>query len=431
MLNKLKRKTKSFSQFIWLILLVITTFLVTYFYENKKNSQYENLKKTLENVYFQKVFAKITSSLEERYLEYEYIVKVGDNYEIIINSIAIPANEKKIFLETIKKNKKIKILRPNQKIFFKVDKKDTPKIIEFNIEISKKKEIYYVRDFESNQFSSKILEKKLNKTLVYKESKITNSLYQTALDLNIKPNVIIEFARLYGFQVDFQRDIWRDDSFQIIYEEFLNDKMEIIETGNIIFANLNLQNEDLKLYRHEFETNKIDYFDENGKSMRKTLMKTPINGARLSSSFGKRKHPILGFTKMHTGTDFAAPTGTPILASGDGVVVRAQWCGGGGNCVKIRHNRVYQTVYAHMSKFGRGIKKGTKVKQGQIIGYVGSTGLSTGPHLHYEVIENGKKINSQKLKLPSGKILRGEQRKIFEVNKIKIDVLKSELISKM
>ena len=431
MLNKLKRKTKSFSQFIWLILLVITTFLVTYFYENKKNSQYENLKKTLENVYFQKVFAKITSSLEERYLEYEYIVKVGDNYETIINSIAIPANEKKIFLETIKKNKKIKILRPNQKIFFKVDKKDTPKIIEFNIEISKKKEIYYVRDFESNQFSSKILEKKLNKTLVYKESKITNSLYQTALDLNIKPNVIIEFARLYGFQVDFQRDIWRDDSFQIIYEEFLNDKMEIIETGNIIFANLNLQNEDLKLYRHEFETNKIDYFDENGKSMRKTLMKTPINGARLSSSFGKRKHPILGFTKMHTGTDFAAPTGTPILASGDGVVVRAQWCGGGGNCVKIRHNRVYQTVYAHMSKFGRGIKKGTKVKQGQIIGYVGSTGLSTGPHLHYEVIENGKKINSQKLKLPSGKILRGEQRKIFEVNKIKIDVLKSELISKM
>ena len=206
---------------------------------------------------------------------------------------------------------------------------------------------------------------------------------------------------------------------------------KVIETGNIIFSNLNLQNKDLKLYRHEYEKDKIDYFDESGKSMRKTLMKTPINGARLSSSFGKRKHPILGFTKMHTGTDFAAPTGTPILASGDGLVVRAQWCGGGGNCVKIKHNRVYQTVYAHMSKFARGIKKGARVKQGQIIGYVGSTGLSTGPHLHYEVIENGKKINSQKLKLPSGKILKGDQRKIFEVNKIKIDVLKSNLISKM
>ena len=159
-------------------------------------------------------------------------------------------------------------------------------------------------------------------------------------------------------------------------------------------------------------------------------MKTPINGARLSSSFGKRKHPILGFTKMHTGTDFAAPKGTPIMASGDGIVIKSSWCGGGGNCVKIKHNSTYQTVYAHMSKFGRGIKKGVRVKQGQIIGYVGSTGLSTGPHLHYEVIENGKKINSQKLKLPSGKILKGNLRKKFEVNKIKIDFLKSDLISK-
>ena len=191
------------------------------------------------------------------------------------------------------------------------------------------------------------------------------------------------------------------------------------------------QGVDLNLYKFELEKKEIDYFDENGKSMRKTLMKTPINGARLSSSFGKRKHPILGFTKMHTGTDFAAPTGTPIMASGDGVVTRAQWCGGGGNCVKIKHNSVYQTVYAHMSKFGRGIKKGVRVKQGQIIGYVGSTGLSTGPHLHYEVIENGRKINSQKLKLPSGKTLKGKLRNKFEVNKIKIDVLKSELIAKL
>ena len=160
-------------------------------------------------------------------------------------------------------------------------------------------------------------------------------------------------------------------------------------------------------------------------------MKTPINGARLSSSFGKRKHPILGYNKMHLGTDFAAPKGTPIMASGDGIITRAQWCGGGGNCVKIKHNSMYQTVYAHLSKFGNGIKKGVRVKQGQIIGYVGSTGLSTGPHLHYEVIRNGKKINSQKLKLPSGIILKGQERKNFEVSKIKIDVLKSEIISQL
>jgi len=157
-------------------------------------------------------------------------------------------------------------------------------------------------------------------------------------------------------------------------------------------------------------------------------MKTPINGARLSSPFGMRKHPIDGFTKMHQGTDFAAPTGTPIMASGSGVIKKAGWCGGGGNCVVIRHNSTYQTIYAHMSKFANGIRKGVRVKQGQTIGFVGSTGKSTGPHLHYEVIINGKKVNSQKLKLPSGKILKGDERKLFETKKIKLDVLKSEKI---
>ena len=431
MFTKFIKKTKSLSHFIWLVLLIIITSFVTYFYETNKKSQYESLKKTLDNVYFKKTFSKITSNLENRYLILNYVVKEGDNYENIINKLEVSKYEKKIFLEALQKEEKIRILRPNQEIYFKIDKKEKTKIIEFIVEISKKREIHFVRNDDKENFVSKTLEKNLKKIIVYKESKILNSLYQTALELNIKPNVIVEFARLYGFQVDFQRDIWKNDSFQIIYEVFLNKDGEIIESGNIIFANLSLKNEDLKLYRHEYGKNKIDYFDENGKSMRKTLMKTPINGARLSSSFGKRKHPILGFTKMHTGTDFAAPTGTPILASGDGIVTRAKWCGGGGNCVKIKHNRVYQTVYAHMSKFGRGIKKGARVKQGQVIGYVGSTGLSTGPHLHYEVIENGRKINSQKLKLPSGKILKGDQRKTFEVNKIKIEVLKSELISRM
>jgi murein DD-endopeptidase MepM/ murein hydrolase activator NlpD len=291
--------------------------------------------------------------------------------------------------------------------------------------------MYFSRILDKEIFSSKLIEKNFSKEITYKEAIITNSLYNSAINLGIKPNVIIEFARLYGFQVDFQRDIWKNDSFQIIYEEFKNEKGNVVDTGDIIYANLNLQNTNLQLYKFEYEKNKIDYFDENGKSMRKTLMKTPINGARLSSSFGKRKHPILGYNKLHTGTDFASPKGTPIMASGDGIISRAKWCGGGGNCIKIKHNSVYQTVYAHLSKFGRGIKRGIRVKQGQIIGYVGSTGMSTGPHLHYEVIENGRKINSQKLKLPSGRILKGKDRNLFEVNKIKIDVLKSELISRI
>jgi len=424
---------EKYSYFIWLIFLILFTIFVTYFYDLNKKNQISYLNKFLKNIYLNNSLKKIASELKPRYINIEYSVKEGDTYENIINNLSIPNLEKKILLNTITKNKNINIniLKLNQKIFFKIDRKNNTKIVNFTIEINKKKDIFFERNENDKNFISKIIEKKLKKTISFQEGIITNSLYDAALKLGIKPNTIVEFARLYGFQVDFQRDIWKNDSFQIIYEEFKNEDGSIIETGNIIYANLNIQNTDLQLYKFEYENDKIDYFDENGKSVRKTLMKTPINGARLSSSFGKRKHPILGFTKMHTGTDFAAPKGTPIMASGDGIIIKSSWCGGGGNCVKIKHNSSYQTVYAHMSKFGRGIKKGVRVKQGQIIGYVGSTGLSTGPHLHYEVIENGRKINSQKLKLPSGKILKGNLRKKFEVNKIKIDVLKSELVSKI
>ncbi len=419
-----------YSYFIWLIFLIFFTVSVTYFYDSNKKNQINYLNKSFKNIYLNNSIKKITSKLKPRYINLEYTVKQGDTYENIISNLNIPNKEEKIFLNAVAKHKNIKILKLNQKIFFKIDKKNNIRIINFSIEIDKKTNISFERNDDDKTYSSKIIEKNLIKKITYKEGIIKNSLYDTAIKIGIKPNTIVEFARLYGFQVDFQRDIWKNDTFQIVYEEFKNQDGSIIETGNIIYANLNVQNTDLKLYKFEYE-NKIDYFDENGKSIKKTLMKTPINGARLSSSFGKRKHPILGFTKMHSGTDFAAPKGTPIMASGDGIVIKSSWCGGGGNCVKIKHNSTYQTVYAHMSKFGRGIKKGVRVKQGQIIGYVGSTGLSTGPHLHYEVIENGRKINSQKLKLPSGKILKGNLRKKFEVNKIKIDVLKSDLISKI
>ena len=429
MKTKIFDKLQQFAYFIWLILLIFIAVLVTYFYDANKKKQIYFLQKTFDNVYLKKSINTLTSKLTPRYMEINYEVQKGDNYQNILDSIDLPSSEKKKILKTVKKRKEIKLLKQNQQVYFKIDRKNDIKIIEFKIEISKKKDIVFLRDVSLNKFYSKVIEKNLTRILKFKEGIIENSLYNTAIKQGIKPNTIIEFARLYGFQVDFQRDIWKGDSFQIIYEQFENEDGSLTESGDIIFSNLNVQGNDLNLYKFELGKKEIDYFDENGKSMRKTLMKTPINGARLSSPFGKRKHPILGFTKMHTGTDFAAPTGTPIMASGDGVVTRAQWCGGGGNCVKIKHNSVYQTVYAHMSKFGRGIKKGVRVKQGQIIGYVGSTGLSTGPHLHYEVIENGRKINSQKLKLPSGKTLKGEQRNKFEVNKIKIDVLKSELIA--
>ncbi len=289
--------------------------------------------------------------------------------------------------------------------------------------------INFYRNTKIDKFEYREIKKNLQKVITYKEAEITKSLYSSAIDIGVQPNIIIDFARIYGFQIDFQRDIWKGDSFQLVYETFADGNKKILETGNIIYANLILQGKENPLYI--FKMNKsYEHFDKFGKSIRKSLMKTPINGARLSSSFGIRKHPILGFNKMHRGTDFAAPMGTPIMASGDGKIVKSRWCGGGGNCVKIKHNSSYSTIYAHMSKFGRGIKEGVRVKQGQIIGYVGSTGMSTGAHLHYEVIENGIKINSQKLKLPSRKILKGKKRELFEIEKIKINVLKSELIAK-
>ena len=422
---------KEYSIFFWLILITISGLFIFNIYSTNKSQQNIKIKSSLDNIYLKKTIEEITKNLDPRYTTVNYKSKPGDTYQSIINKLDITQNEKNLLLKTIQNENALKILKINQKFEFKFDNLDDQKVINFKIETDKKNEILFEKILNKQKYVSKKIKKNFTKKLSYKETIITDSLYNSAVNLGIKPNIIIEFARLYGFQIDFQRDIWKNDSFQIIYEEFLNEDNKVIDTGEIIFANLNLQNTDLQLYKYEYEKNKIDYFDENGKSIKKTLMKTPINGARLSSSYGKRKHPILGYTKMHTGTDFAAPMGTPIMASGDGKVIKAGWCGGGGNCVKIKHNSTYQTVYAHMSKFGRGIKRGVRVKQGQIIGYVGSTGLSTGPHLHYEVIENGRKINSQKLKLPSGKVLKGEDRKKFEVTKIKIDVLKSNLIANL
>ncbi|MAV56487.1 MAG: peptidase M23 [Candidatus Pelagibacter sp.] len=266
----------------------------------------------------------------------------------------------------------------------------------------------------------------LFKKEVVVNGKISNNLYSSAVKSGMEPNIIIEFARIFGFEVDFQRDIRKGDVFEVLYERYADDNNKIIKTGKILYAYLNVNNQKIKLYRFG-KKNDYDFYDEKGKSIRKALMKTPINGARLSSPFGMRKHPILGFSKHHNGTDFAAPTGTPIMASGNGTVIKAGWCGNGGKCVRIRHNSSYTTGYGHMSKIAT--RSGRRVSQGQIIGYVGNTGMSTGPHLHYTVSYNGKFINSQRLKLPSGKILKGENRKLFEIERIKLDVKVAEIKS--
>ena len=430
-MNKIKlvKQIRNHIHLIGLIILLSASILSVNFYSTYKNNQIESIQKTLGNIYLKKTAYSIIENLKPRYKTIDFKIENGDTFEKILNELDVPKNEKNKVLKKVSKLKFINNLYKNQKISFKIDRQNPVRILEFSVERSKTKTIKFTHNTKIDNFEYTEIEKNLTKIITHKEAEISNSLYSAAIDIGIQPNVIIDFARIYGFRIDFQRDIWENDNFQIIYEAFLDENKKILETGNIIYANLILQGKENPLYI--FKTKEgYEHFDEFGRSVRKSLMKTPINGARLSSSFGMRKHPILGFNKMHQGTDFSAPTGTPIMASGSGKIVKSRWCGGGGKCVKIKHNSTYSTVYAHMSKFGRGIKEGIRVKQGQIIGYVGSTGMSTGPHLHYEVIVNGKKINSKKLKLPSGKILKGKQREIFEIEKIKIEVLKSELIAK-
>ena len=426
MLLKIKAIIKKNTEIFALSILIIITVISTNYYNYNKNKILSEYKNLINNVYVKKSIEDIFDNLEPKFKKIIHQVAPGDTLANILKQYNTTERDINEIQNKLSKKFKLNKLKAGQKIQFTIDQKKNL-IKEFLIQISNTEKIALIRDTKTEKFNQKILITQLKKEIIYKENIILNSLYRAATKQKIPANIIIEFAGIYGFQVDFQRDIRKKDSFQIMYEVFVNDKEKVIETGNVLFANLKLSGENLPLYYYDGKGSE-GHYDKNGKSVKKALMKTPINGARLSSPFGMRKHPIDGFNKMHRGTDFAAPMGTPIMASGDGIIKKAGWCGGGGNCIVIKHNSTYQTIYAHMSKFASGIRSGVRVKQGQTIGFVGSTGKSTGPHLHYEVVVNGKKVNSQKLKLPSGKVLKGEERKIFETKKIKLDVLKSEKI---
>ena len=423
-------KTKVFSQnriiLISLLILISLVFFISQdFVENKINDKSTNLKNTAKSSEFLDLSNFLISKINSPYTEKKYIIQNNDSIEKILNKFKVRNEDIKIISFKLKQKKLASIYsgRKLSLILKKIDEK-TNTVVNLLYPLNNTLSIE-VRKIQDNFIvSERIL--KLNKKEIVVKNIIKNNLYSSAIEKKIEPNIIVEFARVFGFEVDFQRDIRKGDWFEIYYEKFEDDNGKVRDTGKIIYASMFVNGEEINLYNFKYN-NHEEYYDIKGKSITKSLMKTPINGARLSSSFGMRKHPILGYNKMHKGTDFAAPSGTPIMASGSGTVTRARWCGGGGNCVKIKHNSTYETIYAHMKSFAKGVKEGRKVKQGQIIGYVGSTGLSTGPHLHYEVIVNGKKVNSQKLKLPSGKTLRGKEREEFELERIKIDLKLSSL----
>ena len=423
-----KSKSISLNPIVLISILTIITalFFLVYNINNHKNEQNEkNFNKITKSSEFSNLKNFFVSKINSPYAEIKYIIKNNDSIELILKKFNIQDDDIKKISVKLKQRKQTNIYSGRElTLIFKKQSNGANTLINLlypinntsSIEVRKNKEDFFVRENTLQLYKKEVVVKSI----------IKNNLYSSAISAGIEPNIIVEFARIFGFEVDFQRDIRKGDWFEIYYEKFLDDNNKIRDTGKIIYASMFVNKEKIDLYNFIFN-NDEEYYDIKGKSITKSLMKTPINGARLSSSFGMRKHPILGFNRMHRGTDFAAPSGTPIMASGSGTVTRARWCGGGGNCVKIKHNSKYETVYAHMKAFAKGVKEGRKVKQGQIIGYVGSTGLSTGPHLHYEVIVNGKKVNSQKLKLPSGKILKGKAREEFELRRIKIDLKLSEL----
>ena len=419
-------KSKNYLFYLISAITLFIIFLVTNNLMVERNkAENQNFSSVIKSKEFQILGDYFISKINSPYKEIEYLIQNNDSVEKILKKFDInKADMKNISIEL--KEKKLTNIYAGRKLSM-VLKKTQDGLNSIVSLVYPTSNISYIEIRKSkNQFLIKENILQLYKKEVVVKNKIENNLYSAAVEAGIEPNVIVEFARIFGFEVDFQRDIRKEDWFEILYERFEDDNNIVQDTGKIIYASMYVNGKEINLYSFK-DNNGIGHYDIKGRSIVKSLMKTPINGARLSSRFGMRKHPILGYNKMHRGTDFAAPSGTPIMASGSGTVTRARWCGGGGNCVKIKHNSTYQTVYAHMKSFAREIKEGKKVKQGQIIGYVGSTGMSTGPHLHYEVIVNGKKVNSQKLKLPSGKILKGSDRENFELERIKIDLKLSEL----
>jgi len=354
-----------------------------------KVDQNSDISNDLENI---KKF--IFSQIKSPFININYEIKKGDTIQKILKKYKVEPNEIAKTIYEYKKYANSNNLSVGNEIDIIVEKNPSNEInsiIKFSIPITKSTTIQITKNEENKIVAEKIITK-LYKKKVLAENTIKKNLYSSAIQSKMNPETIIEFARIFGFEIDFQRDIRKNDYFKIIYEKYFDENGEFIKSGSILYAHMSVNGREISLYK--FGTDKdYGYFDINGKSVEKALMKTPI------------------------------------MASGSGTITRAKWCGGGGNCIKIKHNSTYETIYAHMKSFAVGIKVGKKVRQGQIIGYVGSTGISTGPHLHYEVIVNGKQINSQTLKLPSGKILKDKERKLFEIHRIKTDVLIAELIN--
>jgi len=369
-------------------------------------------KKQLSKNETKKLFNESSKSKNNiEYTETIVIVKKGETFSKILDNFNFENKKKFEIINSINKIFDLRELNINQKIFFLVNDKKIVKQIIFELDYKTN----LVVDLGSN---INVIKKELEtfSDIESKEYLITNSLYSDGINNNIPNQILIKLIQLFSFDLDFQRDIRKDTQVSVSYEKIFTENNAKYFFGDIKYARVTIKNNTLEYFKFLTDDGYVDYFNREGKNVKKSILKTPLDGARLSSTYGMRKHPISGFNKMHKGIDFAAPKGTPVYAGGNGVIERAGRNGGYGNYIRIRHNNEYKTAYAHLSGFKKGISKGVRVNQGEVIGYVGSTGRSTGPHLHYEIIYQNKQINPLTLKLPSGKILEGKELERFRKN---------------
>jgi murein DD-endopeptidase MepM/ murein hydrolase activator NlpD len=406
--------------FLIIPILIIFIFISKYFDQysengESKDQELENNLITVKDFLFNQFNSGAT--------KVELKVRNGDSIQRILYDQKISSTEVNNVLNALRREYNVGTLRNDQKVYLIVKREKNGNFVSrltVNIDNITSVHVFLNKD---NVYETKRVTKILTKKNHLVETTIDRGIYRTAKQSGIENSIVAQFARLYGFELDFQRDLKKNDKIKIFYERYLDDDGVSQRTGNIIYSEITNVERNIVLYRYEYPNGSIAYFTPEGKSIEKSLMRTPINGAKLSSRYGFRIHPILGYNQMHQGTDFAAPIGTPVMASGAGTVEYSGWKGGYGKFISIRHSPVYQTNYAHLQDYAKGMRRGTKVQQGQVIGYLGSTGSSTGPHLHYEVVVNGRKENSQTLKLPSAAPLEGNNKNFFEIQKRNIDNL--------
>jgi murein DD-endopeptidase MepM/ murein hydrolase activator NlpD len=275
-----------------------------------------------------------------------------------------------------------------------------------SFELSPSEKVAIERTDDGN-FSAKTVVAETHRELQRFDGVISSSLSEAAAEAGVPGKILNDMVSMFSHDVDFQRDIQEGDEFSVMFERVVTKDGRLVRTEGIKVASMTLSGVTNRLYAYRHTDGFLDYYNEKGEGFRKALLRTPINGARLTSGFGMRRHPILGFSKMHQGIDFGAATGTPVFAAGDGVIERREVFGGYGNYIRIRHGSGYSTAYAHLSRFGKDIRVGTRVRQNQVIGYVGTTGRSTGPHLHYEVLRDARQVNPMTVKFPSSQKLEG------------------------